>query len=52
MEGASRHDIAKALASYEKVTDKSRIVIITQGPAPVIVCQENEDGEFITHEVP
>jgi adenosine kinase len=38
MEGASRVDIAKCLAGWKKANDKRpRIVILTQGPLPVIV---------------
>lgn len=51
MENPTRRDVAKALASYEKHTQKPRIAIVTQGPAPVIVCYKGEDGEFVTYEV-
>ena len=51
MEGASRRDVAKKLASFEKYTDKPRIAIVTQGPLPVIVCYRNSDGEYVINEV-
>ena len=51
MENPTRQDVAKALASYEKHTGKPRVAIVTQGPAPVIVCYKGADGQLVTYEV-
>lgn len=45
MEGASREDIAKALASIPKVsTKRPRCAIVTQGSHPVILSTLNAEG--------
>ena len=45
MEGASREEVAKAIASSPKISSKrARCAIVTQGSQPVILSTVNAEG--------
>jgi len=46
--GSSKEDIAKNLASFEKVSKNPRVAILTNGPAPVVVATGSMDGGEVT----
>lgn len=47
---ASKEDIAKNLASFEKVGELPRVAILTNGPLPVVVATSSTDGGEATVE--
>jgi len=47
-EGSSKVDIAKNLASFEKVGSRPRIAILTNGPAPTVVATAGANGAEAT----
>ena len=45
-------DVAKKIASYKKVGKRPRVVVLTNGPEPVIVGISRADGEVDIKEYP